>query len=73
MLDKLALHFMNELIEAGLTPKEIETVMRRRQVRDLHASGLTAREIAKTLDLTTQSVYQTLAKLELPPNRKATA
>lgn len=64
--------YMNtdELTQAGLTPSEIETVMKRRKVRELHEAGLTPREIALALAVTTQNVYQQLSKWGIKPNRK---
>lgn len=64
--------YMNtdELTAAGLTPTEIELVMKRRKVRELHEAGFTPREIALALTVTTQNIYQTLAKLGLTPNRR---
>lgn len=65
--------YMNtdELTEAGLTPAEIETVLRRRKMRELHDAGLTPREISLALSVTTQNVYQQLSKWGIKPNRKA--
>ena len=65
--------YMNttELTAAGLTPAEIEMVMKRRKVRELHEAGLTPREIALALNVTTQNVYRHLAQLSIKPNRKA--
>jgi hypothetical protein len=65
--------YMNtdELTEAGLTPTEIETVLRRRKLRELHEAGLTPREIAVALTVTTAHVYQQLQKWGIKPNRKA--
>lgn len=42
----------------------------RRQVRDLTLEGLTVREIADKLGISTQRVYQQLQKLDLQPVRK---
>lgn len=39
----------------------------RRQVRDLTIEGVTPRDIAKQLDISTQRVYQHLKKLGLEP------
>lgn len=39
----------------------------RSNVRKLYEAGLTVRQIARTLDLSTQRVYQLLEALELPP------
>lgn len=41
----------------------------RRKVLSLHQAGLTPREIANALDLSTQRVYQQLRKLGLPTRR----
>lgn len=61
----------DHLTSAGLTPLEIERVNKRLRVVELHEDGFTAREIALELKVTTQHVYQTLAKLGIKPNRKA--
>lgn len=42
----------------------------RQLVRELHSQGKTPREIANTLKISTQRVYQQLAKLDVTPNRK---
>ncbi len=39
----------------------------RQQVKDLYESGRTVRDIARTLNVSTQRVYQQLKNLELPP------
>lgn len=43
----------------------------RQLVLDLHNQGLTPREIALKLKISTQRAYQQLEKLEVTPNRKA--
>lgn len=40
------------------------------EVKRLYEAGLTVRQIAKTLDLSTQGVYWHLERLELPPPSK---
>lgn len=42
----------------------------REKLLRLHESGMTPREIANATGVSTQRVYQQLAKLELAPNRK---
>lgn len=42
----------------------------RQKVLDLYNEGQTVREIAETLGLSTQRVYQQLAKLGLSPSKR---
>lgn len=44
--------------------KNLASIDRRERVRDLLASGLTIRQIANALNLSTQRVYQIKALLE---------
>ena len=39
----------------------------RQQVKTLYDEGRSVRDIARTLDLSTQRIYQQLKSLELPP------
>ena len=48
-----------------------ELTDQRRKVLDLHRAGLTPREIANALNLSTQRIYAQLAKLEVRPNTVA--
>ena len=48
-----------------------ELTDQRRKVLDLHLAGLTPREIANALSLSTQRIYAQLAKLEVRPNTTA--
>ena len=45
---------------------------RRNRIRQLTEAGLTPRQIAKALDISTQAVYQNLHKLGIAPAAKAT-
>ena len=47
-------------------PTTQPTTDARRRVAELHAAGLTVRNIAAVLGVSTQRVYQQLAALELP-------
>lgn len=42
----------------------------REKIIGLHQQGMTPREIAYAFDISTQRVYQQLAKMGLAPNRK---
>ena len=48
-----------------------ELTDQRRKVLDLHQAGLTPREIANALNLSTQRIYAQQAKLEVRPNTVA--
>lgn len=63
----MVFRYMNtdELTAAGLTPSEVELVIKRRRIRAMHEDGFSAREIANALGVSTQNVYQHLNKLGL--------
>ncbi len=46
---------------------------KREQVRDLHVAGLTVRQIAAALNMSTQGVYKHLRDLGLTANKKVMA
>lgn len=53
-----------------LTASEMANLKRRREISNLHDAGLSPREIALALSLSTQAIYKALKNLGIKPNRK---